>query len=237
MAAVLCQGICLGCKGCCDGLSVVATAPCRLCGMCCKRCGSCCQELCRTLSGCCQTISQGFGHCCSHSLCLYLTVTLGLNLPPIVVGVMDIPNYLSGPCQEMASLWLLLCWIFCVIHIVAAFYMSVMVQRTKGVFQGGESGPSRVKNLLCYDPVMAFYILIVLGFFAWSIVGIVWLTDGTIVIEDENDLEDLSDECDDGGIGQKVLVAFGFGWAFLLVGGCALSMSLCCSVFQRPTNR
>jgi hypothetical protein len=176
-------------------------------------------------------------NCCSTSFCFYITVATVLNLPPIVVGLTDLPNAVSG-CS--GSIWLLVFWLLCLVNIVAAFYMSVAVQRDDSIVphrnqdgsapttqQTAADGMSRVKHLFCYDVWMAVYILVLMGFFGWLLLGGAWFASGTM---------DDSDECD--GIHGKVGIAYGFGWAFVFLGGCALTGSLCCSMFEpaRPPS-
>ena len=192
-------------------------APFKLCGACCDGCGQCCQDSCKLVT-----------NCCSSSLCFYITVTCVLNLPPIVLGVTDLPNLASG-CQ--ASYWLLVYWVLCAIHIVAAFYMARAIEQDDSILpssnQQGMSnfnasgGAGRMKHLFCYDGWMAVYILIVMGFFAWLCLG------AGVFITDNDDAD-----CDStvGTVG----IAYGFGWAFVFVGGCALCCSLCCGVMCNP---
>eukprot|EP00586_Coscinodiscus_wailesii_P001945 CAMPEP_0172482612 /NCGR_PEP_ID=MMETSP1066-20121228/9120_1 /TAXON_ID=671091 /ORGANISM="Coscinodiscus wailesii, Strain CCMP2513" /LENGTH=228 /DNA_ID=CAMNT_0013245871 /DNA_START=282 /DNA_END=968 /DNA_ORIENTATION=+ len=169
--------------------------------------------------------------CCTSSFCFYITVTCFLNLPPIIVGLMDAPNVVKG-CQS--SYWLLVFWILCVINIVAAFYMAVAVEKDDTILpsdaeQGMSNfdaygGASRMKQLFCYDGWMAAYILIVCGFFVWLVLGIGVIIRGN---EDGN--------CK--GIMDTVVLASAFGWAFVSLGGFALCCSVCCGVFNNFQRR
>lgn len=216
MAAVLCGGIskCIG--ACCDCVGHICTFPFRICGVCCE--------------GCCKLVTN----CCTSSFCFYITVTVSLNLPPILLGIMDMGNVVEG-CQ--ASLWLLIFWLLCAIHILAAFYMARAVDQDDSILpvkdeqQNGRissfnasSGAGRMKNLFCYDFWMAGYILVVCGYFVWLLLGA-----GLFVTEDED-----NSECD-GTVG-TMGIAYGFGWAFVFMGGCSLCCSLCCGLFSGSNN-
>jgi len=223
MAAVLCGGIGKVLSGCCECIGTVCTAPFKLCGACCEGFSRCCGESCKLVT-----------NCCSTSFCCYITVACILNLPPILLGLMDIPNAASG-CP--GSLWLLVFSLICVVHIVAAFYMSVAIQRDTSILppppgqahtmqENAEDGAGRLKNLFCYDMWMAGYILVVIGFVAWLLVGAGWLASGSMDGDGENE------SC--GEISSTVMIAFAFGWSFLCFGTCGLCMSMCCSMFYKP---
>ena len=189
-------------------------APFKICGACCEGMGQCCGDSCKLVT-----------NCCSTSFCCYITVTTLLNLPPIVLGLMDIPNVVGG-CQ--GSIWLLVFWILCAINIIAAFYMSVAIQQDSSILPTSNSGrdgkgAGRVKHLFCYDGWIAAYILVLMGFFGWLFLGVAWFATGTM---------DDDESCDD--INQRVMIAYAFGWAFVFCGGCSLCGSLCCGAFTKP---
>ena len=119
MAAVLCGGIGKCLSGCCECAGQVCMAPFKICGACCEGCGQCCQDSCKVVT-----------NCCSSSLCFYITVTCILNIPPIVLGLTDLPNLASG-CQ--ASMWLLVYWLLCGTHIAAAFYVARAIEQDDSI--------------------------------------------------------------------------------------------------------
>lgn len=214
MAAVICKGVGSVCSGVCDCVSAISMAPFKICGACCEGMGQCCGESCKLVT-----------NCCSTSFCCYITVATLLNLPPIVLGLTDLPNVMGG-CQ--GSIWLLVFWILCAVNIVAAFYMSVAIQMDTSILPTSNSGSDgkgagRVKQLFCYDGWMAAYILVVMGFFGWLFLGAAWFATGTM---------DDDESCDD--INQRVMIAYAFGWAFVFCGGCSLCGSLCCGAFTKP---
>ena len=148
-----------------------------------------------------------------------------------MTGLMDVPNVVDG-CS--GSIWLLVFWILCVVHIVAAFYMSRAIESDDSMLppsnqqndmshlqQNAQNGVGRIKHLFCYDMWMAGYILVLCGYFGWLLLGAAWFVSGTM---------DDQEQCDDSA--GRVGIAYGFGWAFFFMGGCALCVSLCCGVFN-----
>jgi hypothetical protein len=226
MAAVLCGGIGTLCKGCCDCVSQICMLPFKICGVCCEGMGQCCSDSCKIVTS-----------CCSSSFCCYITVACALNVPPIIMGLLDIPNAVAG-CA--GSLWLLVFWLLCLVHIVAAFYMAYAIEKDDTILptreedeergtishfqQTANEGAGRMTKLFCFDFWMAAYILVVLGYFGWLFLGGVWFATGTI---------DDSSSCSDS-IHGRVGIAYAFGWAFVFLGGCGLCCSLCCGVFMKP---
>jgi hypothetical protein len=224
MAAVLCGGIGSLCKGCCDCVAQICMLPFKICGACCEGMGQCCSESCKLVTS-----------CCSSSFCCYITVACALNLPPIVMGLMDVPNAVAG-CA--GSLWLLVFWLLSLVHIVAAFYMAYAVEKDESILpardeergtmahfqQTANEGAGRMTKLFCYDYWMAAYILVVLGYFGWLFLGGVWFATGTM---------DDASACS-ASINGRVGIAYAFGWSFVFVGGCGLCCSLCCGVFMSP---
>jgi len=139
---------------------------------------------------------------------------------------MDVPNLVRGGAAAACpgSLWLLIFWLLCAVNIIAAFYMSVAVQKDSSILPQQQSdtgteggGLSRVKHLFCYDMWMAVYILVLMGFFGWLCLGVGWFVTGTM---------DDDESCDD--INQRLILSYSFGWAWIFCGGCSLCLSLCC---------
>jgi len=104
------------------------------------------------------------------------------------------------------SQWLGVNMLICVVHIIAAIYLS-------------KSGKSLedTKQLLCYDPWIAAYILVGIGSFIWLCTGVSWRNEGLMEEEDcEDDVSELA----------KNSIKFGF--AFLSLGCSALFLSMAC---------
>lgn len=210
MAAILCQGCSEICNGACDVCSTVMTAPCRLCG--------------NTCEACCST----FGELCTSPFSIYVTVATIFNAPAAFIGFVNLDLTCKG------SRWLFLNSLFCITNMAAALYMArTIVSQNPTRDYGGNivrqkqtSTFQRISHLLCYDPWMALYMLVLLGFFISLWTGAIWSLDGKIYTNCR----------DDGGLQGRVATALGFGWAFFFFGVGALCISLCCAWCQGDSN-
>mmetsp|Transcript_22377 Transcript_22377/g.33490 ORF Transcript_22377/g.33490 Transcript_22377/m.33490 type:complete len:361 (+) Transcript_22377:115-1197(+) len=197
MAAVLCKGCADACDGCCKLLSL----PCKLCG------------------NCCSALTEGIMSLCNNPFCLYVAVAVGFNVPSISCGVSSLVYGLG--CA--ASLWQFVNIILCAINIVAAFYIAIRFNQLRnnpensdGTRNTRTSGISKASEILCYDPFVAIYILVLIGFFAWLCIGVSWRASGAMNCADDNTLA-------------LVGTSLGMGYGFFTAGFFALSCSVCCS--------
>ena len=201
MAAILCRGCSEICSGACDVCSAVCTAPCKLCG---NACDACCST---------------FGELCTSPFSIYVTVATLFNAPAAYIGLLDADLTCKG------SKWLILNTLFCVSNIVAAIYMAKTLSNKNDLATGGhssQSGYQRISHLLCYDPWMAVYIAVLIGFFIWMWTGFVWTLNG-----------DIDNGCSaDIPVQRRVNTAMGFAGAFFFFGVGALCISLCCAYFR-----
>ena len=111
-----------------------------------------------------------------------------------------------------ASTWLLVDVILCAVNICAAFY--VAIQYRKRIDRNQSRGFQKARDILCYDPAIAVYIIVLIGFFIWINVGFSMMEE--------------SGSCEDGVVKiVKDCIALGFG--FVGVGFLALGISLCCT--------
>jgi len=94
--------------------------------------------------------------------------------------------------------------IFCIVHIVAAFYLALQSKSF-----------SDTMKMLCYDPWIAAYILIGTGSFVWLCIGISWARNGSI----------QNGNCPDN-ITTLTYNSIYCGYAFLSVGMSALIVSM-----------
>ncbi|CAB9498280.1 expressed unknown protein [Seminavis robusta] len=215
MAAVLCGGISKLCQGGCECVGHICLLPSKICGACCEGLGQCCKESRRLVA-----------RCCSSRFSCHISVTCILNLPPIILGLSDLPNAIDG-CA--GSLWLLIFWLLSLVHIVAAFYMAYAVEKDDSILpqtgfqRTAVGGANRMWKLFCYDYWMAAYILIACGYVTWLVLGGAWYAMGS------GNMDDDSGSCHED-IMQRVEIAYGFGWAFIFLGGCGLCCSMCCGV-------
>lgn len=197
-------------------------------------CGGCCKILCSPFRLCCDaTLSL-----CSNPFCLYVTTAVGFNVPPIAIGAAYLFQNFMMSC--MGSMWLLVDLIFCILNIAAAFYMATRYRdpTSSGIGGGGTrrgGGFERAREILCYDPVIAIYIIVLVVFFIWLCVGVSWRFSGNLVSSTGEEQGMVmgsaggsSDGCSEDVV-SLVSTCIGLGFAFLGVGFIALFISVCCS--------
>lgn len=221
MAAILCESISKILKGSCEACGAVVCFPFKACGF----------------------ATDQLVDLCRSPFCLYLTVAIGLNLPPIIFAGMG-SNI--GGCSS-ASTWLNINAILCFINMAAAAYISMKITH-EHKDDSGNSAPfvgatmesdgdakkktivqkvmdntlethtrsrslGRVKDILCYDPIVAIYIIIGIFFVVWQTMGIQRGHD--------------ADECG-GDLTGYIFKSFACGFAFIWLGAMTFACSLCC---------
>jgi|NOAtaT_6_FD_contig_91_647153_length_1294_multi_2_in_0_out_0_1 hypothetical protein len=214
--------------------AVLCTLPCRLCNAGCKLCSEacdCCSNACRCV---CKPLCEVLKSLCDalkSPFCFFVTVTMALNVPSIAMAamvLMDYGVYVGSDCQGI--LWNLVNLPFCVINVVAAWYMAYTVGKER---RNDSSEPSasttvnynrstargRLTHLMCYDNWIALYILVAVGFFAWQGVGSVWIAKSAT---------QQQYYCP-SSVMQRWGTALGCSWAYIAVGGIALCISACCA--------
>ena len=169
MAAVLCKAF----GELCSAASHVVCLPCRACNLGCEAIGD-------------VLLSPFFP---------YLALTFALNLPSVVYGI----RAASSLCDF--SQWLIGNAIFAAVHMLAATYIVNTIRSSRPIEssapakdatssieegkyysnfwtphgsneKGAENSCQRIKHVLCYDKVMAVYILVFIGWLMWLSVGI-----------------------------------------------------------------
>ena len=108
MAAVLCNGISNLCNGSCEILGSNCTVPCKACGVVC----------------------EGVSKALRSPFCVYLSVTIGLNIPPVIFAVEAFAIH-DGGCNT-ALIWLVVNAILCAVNIAAAIYISSKIAYVPG---------------------------------------------------------------------------------------------------------
>lgn len=175
----------------------------------CKGIGDCFTSCCKCCTAPCNLIST----LCNNPFCLYVTSALICNIPPIAMGI---PKVISSFLGCKGSLWLFADIIFCGINIAAAIYVAIKYRDRN---ESQNTGFHRAKEILCYDPVIAIYILVLLGHFAWCCLGVTW----------QGQYIDYGyDDCDPD-IPSLVKTCYGFGFVFIFVGTGLIWIGLCCS--------
>lgn len=205
MAAVLCKGCSEACKGCCELLTI----PCKLCG------------------NCCSGLVEATASLCSNPFCLYVVVALAFNIPSISCSISPLVLYGLG-CS--VGTWVIGNIAFCAINIAAALYIATKFNELRtqpppnqnqnsGAPQPSNSGFGRASYILCHDPFVAIYILILIAYFVWLIIGLNWRADGS-----------MNCAANDGnGTLEQVGSSIGLGFSFFSFGFFALCCALCCS--------
>ena len=199
MAALICEsiskactGVCSGCGSACSGLGAacgsICTLPCKLCGECCKA--------------------------TSELVCTpffpYLALTAVLNLPSLGFAIRAATQ---SSCDQ--TNWLYVNCALCLVHVVMSIYIVRKIQASQDendddnlipaqvtgdnkndapaarVSTSSSAPPAgasrkRMKEVLCYDPGVAIYLLVSLGWVGWLMYGYSQLVD-----------DDDADGCDD----------------------------------------
>jgi hypothetical protein len=153
---------------------------------------------------------------CTSPFAAFVAVAVIAQLPPIVVGFMEV----TGIPNCRGSVWLIGAIVLGAINIAAACYLAVQIRNTEDPnLQHLRTAFSRATHLLCHDPWMAAYILVFLIFFVWLCVGATWSLSG---------LMDEDESCSDS-ILRSTRIATGFGWFYIFGGSTVLTLSVCCS--------
>ena len=103
MAAILCESISKLLRGTCDAVGTILTIPCKACGL----------------------ATDQITNVCRSPFCLYLTVALGLNIPPLIFTAR---SYDGADCTSSLN-WMYLNAFLCCINIIAAIYIASKICR------------------------------------------------------------------------------------------------------------
>jgi len=197
MAAILCKPI----TAC---FEFIFTAPCKICAGGCKLCNDVC-------SGGCKLCSDGISGLCKNPLSAFLLTTWFTQVLTVVVCCIEIPNMLKG-CK--GGFWLLAMLVTAIVHIAASTYMANRVgNQTDEALRDRHSAWERISYLLCHDPWIALYILVVCFWVALLCLGSYWR---------------LEESCE-GDMDRDVSAALALGWFYFVVGPMVLSCNLCCA--------
>jgi len=127
---------------------------------------------------------------------------------------LELPSVMS--CK--ASQWLLGMLLVALVHTATSIYLGVRVSNpTDEALRHKHTAWERVSYLLCHDPWIALYILVVFFYVAWLSVGTVWSIQGIM---------------DNGTCGysadSRVSAVMVLEWIYLVAGPLILSCNLCC---------
>eukprot|EP00578_Thalassiosira_sp_NH16_P007478 CAMPEP_0181110500 /NCGR_PEP_ID=MMETSP1071-20121207/18752_1 /TAXON_ID=35127 /ORGANISM="Thalassiosira sp., Strain NH16" /LENGTH=391 /DNA_ID=CAMNT_0023194285 /DNA_START=23 /DNA_END=1199 /DNA_ORIENTATION=- len=182
-------------------------------------------NLCCTIVKCpfkvCGAGCDAVGGLCTNPFSSLIVVTLASQLPPIVKGFQQLVE-VGGVLSCRGTQYMLGAIAFGVVHIAASFYLAIKIGNRKDPkMQHLHTASKRISHLLCKDPVMAIYILVWMGYFAYLIWGCTW-----------NYADNEDDSCSDS-ISDSVSVAIGCGFFFIIGGLMASCFSVCCACCDR----
>ena len=215
MAAIICDSI----EKLCSSVGQLLCLPCKACGI-----------------GC-----DALFDILKSPFFPYIGIAVGLNLPPAILGFRTIAD-LGGDCSDAVQ-WLIVNGVFCLIHILAAFYIihKIQVDRKSQSLEfhtqdlakadhletananqlqlpvhdaSNHSSWGRIKHVLCYDCGVALYIIIGVAWMCWMTVGI-----SRYVAVDHSTCS---------SIGGRFLTSMICGYFFMSMGAFAFACSLCC---------
>eukprot|EP00531_Pseudo-nitzschia_arenysensis_P019198 CAMPEP_0116145980 /NCGR_PEP_ID=MMETSP0329-20121206/16913_1 /TAXON_ID=697910 /ORGANISM="Pseudo-nitzschia arenysensis, Strain B593" /LENGTH=327 /DNA_ID=CAMNT_0003641683 /DNA_START=141 /DNA_END=1124 /DNA_ORIENTATION=- len=188
MAAILCKPI----TSC---FEFICTAPCKLCGAGCKLC------------------SDGLSGLCTNPLSAFVMVTFLTQIPLAIAAALEIPGLFTG-CK--GSQWLVGMLAAAIAHMFTSVYLAVRVTNsTDEALRNKHTSWERVSWLLCHDPWIAIYLLIVIFYVVWLVIGSSWNISGQM----------HSGSCD---YDDNAVIVLGIGWTYLFLGPAVLSCNLCC---------
>mmetsp|Transcript_4964 Transcript_4964/g.11470 ORF Transcript_4964/g.11470 Transcript_4964/m.11470 type:complete len:233 (+) Transcript_4964:50-748(+) len=230
MAAVLCNGISKICSGTCEAVGTILSLPCKACGM---GCGSV-STLCRSPFCLYTSVTLGLnipaivfaarvitydfeGGCRSASdwlkidalLCFvniiaafYIAAKIAYDPPESGTTNQDSAPYVEATIGEKASN-----------KTSGAKSLTRTVMEFGNLSETRGKSLSRVKEVLCYDPIVAFYIIVGIGFMVWQSIGV--------------GRNQLAENCG-GNLSEYIGNSLICGFCFIMFGGMSFAISVCC---------
>lgn len=152
---------------------------------------------------------------CTNPLAAFCGVTFVTQIPLAAMASLGVGGLFQG-CK--GSQWLVGMLAASISHVVASVYLARRVtNRTDEVLRDRHTAWNRISYLLCNDPFIAFYLLVVLFFIVWLVMGSAWSIGGTMR---------------NGGcgtdVGDRVGIVLGLGWFYLIAGPSVLMCNMCC---------
>ena len=155
-------------------------------------------------------------------------------------------------CQEQNRIerWLYTNSFLCLMNIICAWYLSCKVLKSPQLSSSlspstNDPTPTtdsqiqmqtiRKRNnafrhaihILCYDAYMAIFIISSIFFFYWQWIGLIWLIQGRIHDNNNNNCDN-----DNNNYLHSYISSLVFGWCYIFIGSCSFCCSLFCSTFH-----
>lgn len=177
---------------------------------------------------------------CKSPFCVYLTVSLGLNLPSIVFAGKAAVSFgvMEGGCSDQLN-WMYFNAALCAVNMIAAIYITEQIQKQRDetvtvnqledgtyyeakAYSTGPSGDTsrhnsieRIKKTLCDDKWVAVYIVFGVIYLIWQSIGMSrWLAAGV--------------NCGNGQVATLMFNSLLCNWLFITLGATSFICSLCC---------
>ena len=153
---------------------------------------------------------------CTSPLGMFVVVVVVTNVPPIMYGILTaVIIFGHGSECHRAWIWLIANAALCACHIAASVYIVKRIQNeTDSRLSEKHTTISRASHLLCYDGIVAIYIVLFVIYLIWMATGTVWRSTN-------------QDACQDDVILSFFTKAIAFDYAFVDFGAVALALSLC----------
>jgi len=176
--------------------------------------------LCKPISACiefvctapCKLCSDGLSGLCTNPLSAFIFMTWLTQIPLAIAAAVEIPGLFNG-CK--GSQWMVGMLGTAIAHMFTSVYLASRVaNKTDEKLRDKHTAWERISYLLCHDPWIAIYLLIVIFDVSWLVIGSGWSINGRF------------GDCDMGG---NVRIVMGLGWSYLILGPSVLSCNLCCA--------
>jgi hypothetical protein len=126
-----------------------------------------------TSGGCCSSIERCFGKAFSCALCGSFLCAL---IPAIVMLIIVSYNKPAGACGHPLFAWVVVALTVLLADFLLAIYVFLRMNcgTTNASQTGSGYGYPNTRNILCYDAVVGFWVILTLFTIAWCIVGHIW---------------------------------------------------------------
>lgn len=187
----------------------------------CKPIGACfqfvCAAPCKICSAGCELCSDGISGFCRNPLASFVLITFLTQVPLAVTAALELGGLFNG-CK--GSIWLTGMLVVAILHMVTCVYLGNRItNRTDEALRDRHTLWQRTLYLMCRDPWIAIYILVLCFFTGWLIIGSTWSINDSMYNSSSSCGSDLED---------RVNIVLGLGWFYFFIGPAIFSCNLCC---------